>query len=128
MVESVRRLEGQVAVGTGDPASTAFLSGVAWAAWGALLASVQSRIRIQTPPRVEITPRYGQGGVAVRLHCILQTRLVHVIGAMPNLKVLGGGRHGRKRAPYGQRHAAHHGEPERDGGGQHHPGRAGGDA
>lgn len=122
LVEEVRNLEGRVDVGTGDPASSAVLSGVAWAAWGAALKLLQSRVRVRPAPRVRIAPRYGQGGVAVRLHCILRTRLVHVIGAAPNLKVLGGRRHGRKHAPHGQRHASHHGKPERDGGRQHHPG------
>lgn len=122
LVEEVRDLKGHLELGTGEPASSALLSGVGWAFWGAVLELLRTRVRVRPAPQLTVAPRFDQGGVAVRLHCILSTRLVHVIGAVPNLKVLGGRRHGRKHAPHGQRHASHHGKLERDGGRQHHLG------
>ncbi|WP_082726046.1 DUF2953 domain-containing protein [Limnochorda pilosa] len=122
LVEEVGAVEGEVEVGTGDAAESAFLSGVAWSVWGTALALLQRRVAIRQPPRVAIRPRYGQGGVAVRLRCILRTRLVHAMGVAPTLNAFGGRQHGRSDPPHGQRDAPHHGEPQGDGGGQHHPG------
>jgi hypothetical protein len=93
---AVRRLQVSVAFQTGDPARTAIVAGAAWGVLGALVTWLETYLRFERPPELEVQPLFsGPARFRASLDCILAARLGHVMVAALRSYLRGAGATGR---------------------------------
>ncbi|HWR09241.1 DUF2953 domain-containing protein [Sporomusa sp.] len=75
------KLDLKAAYGFDDAACTGLAMGVVGAARGLLLTSLNTRLKLEAKPNINVTPVYGQSHFALEFKCILRIRLGKVITA-----------------------------------------------
>lgn len=79
------RLSWESRIGTGDAALTGMLTGLAWVAKGAVLATVTRYVRLKAVPNVRVIPAFHETTLSSRLTCMLRIRIGQAILAMAKL-------------------------------------------
>ena len=72
-------LRWHTAVGTGDAASTAVVSGLLWGVKSSCIAFLSQRICLVTAPQLNIRPEYNAAGFSTELVLILRIRHVEIV-------------------------------------------------
>lgn len=77
--DSVEKFDMNMTYSTGDAALTGVAAGILWSGIGGITGiSTHKDIWINAP-KIQIRPSFGQAMFAIRLHCIFQIRLGHII-------------------------------------------------
>lgn len=72
-------------IGTGDAALTGMLTGLAWMAKGAVLATATRYVRLKAVPHIRVIPAFDETTLSSCLTCMLRIRIGQAILAMAKL-------------------------------------------
>ncbi len=112
------RIEANLAIGTGEAASTGIMAGVGWAALGTLAVQLQRNLpEGSASPVFKVFPDYRRRVFEASLDCIFKVRAGYIIGAA--LRLLRTNRRRTVRARSGLNGRASHPRPDEDGHGEY---------
>ncbi|MHB0884914.1 MAG: DUF2953 domain-containing protein [Bacillota bacterium] len=112
------KIKADLAIGTGEAASTGIAAGVGWAALGTLAVQLQRNLpKGSARPDFKVCPDYRRRVFEASLDCIFKVRAGYIIGAA--LRLLRTNRRRTVRARSGSNGRASNPRPDEDGHGKH---------
>lgn len=79
LFRDIKKLRIHVKYSTGDAALTAIVVGISWSVLANVLGRLDSVCIFRKNPAVQVIPKYGAPMFELRIHCIFQIHLGHII-------------------------------------------------